>query len=92
MEADPDLAAAHELWGFVLSARGDSQGAVRELQTALRLRPEAGRAHYELGLALGRLGNSAAALQQLQMAAQSADAGARSAALQMLQRLSRPRQ
>lgn len=92
VDADPNLAAAHELWGFVLSVRGDSPGAVRELQTAIRLRPDSGRAHYELGLALGRLGNSAAALQQLQMAAQSADPAARSAAQQMLQRLSRPRQ
>jgi predicted CXXCH cytochrome family protein len=89
VDADPKLAAAHELWGYLLSAKGDYQGAIRELQSALRLKPDSARAHYELGLALGRLGNPAAALEHLKIAAQSTDPEVKSAALQMLQRLSR---
>jgi predicted CXXCH cytochrome family protein len=87
IESDPRLAGAHELLGYLLSAKGDLPGAVSELQAALSLNPSSGRAHYELGIALGRLGNSSAALQHLKAAAESTDPAARSAALQMLQRL-----
>src|SRR5437879_5131962 len=69
--------------------QGDSQAGVRELQLALRLKPDSGRAHYELGVALGRLGNSAAAAEHLKMAAQGTDPDAKAAALEMLRRIGR---
>ena len=65
VEADPDLAPARLLLGQLLLAGGDAQGGIRELEAAIRLKPDSGRAHYELGVALARSGNRAAAIEHL---------------------------
>ena len=87
MQADANLAAGHELWGYLLAARGDLNGAARELQAAVRLEPDFWRAQYELGAVLQQRGNAAGALQHLRLAAQGQDAQAKAAAQQLLQRL-----
>jgi tetratricopeptide (TPR) repeat protein len=87
VDADPNLPGAHELWGFLLSAKGDLPGAIRELQAALRIQPDSPRAHYELGLALGRSGRHAEAQAELKTAAASSDPEIRAAATEILRRL-----
>ena len=54
---DPELAPARLLLGQLLLASGDGPGGIRELEAAIRLKPDSGRAHYELGVALARTGN-----------------------------------
>ena len=66
---------------------GDSQGGIRELEAAIRLKPDSGRAHYELGVALAQAGNRAGAIEHLKLAAQGPDAEAKAAALQVLRSL-----
>lgn len=87
VEADSSNAAAHDLWGYLLAARGDEDGAAREFQVAVRLQPDFWRAKYELGAVLDQKGESAAALEHLTIAAKGADPDARAAALQLLQKL-----
>jgi hypothetical protein len=60
---------------------------VRELELAIRLKPDSARAHYELGAAWGQLGNAAAALAHFKIAAESSDPQVKAAALQVLRRL-----
>ena len=86
VETDPSVAAAHELWGQLLLTRGDSAGAIRELQAAIRLKADSSRAHYELGVVFGQQGNSAAAVEHFKMAAQSTDPEVKAAATEMLRR------
>jgi tetratricopeptide (TPR) repeat protein len=87
VETDPNLASARLLLGQLLLAGGDSQGGTRELEAAIRLMPDSGRAHYELGVALARNGDRARAIDHLKLAAQSPEADARAAALQVLRSL-----
>jgi Flp pilus assembly protein TadD len=87
VEADAGVAAAHELWGDLVDARGDADGAARELQSAVRLQPDFWRAHYELGALLARKGDAGAAVEHLRIAAQGTDAQAKAAAQQLLQSL-----
>ena len=84
--ADGGMAEAHELWGYLLAAKGDVDGAARELQSAVRLQPEFWRAQYELGAVLDRKGDPAA-WQHLKLAAQGADPDAKASALELLKRL-----
>jgi predicted CXXCH cytochrome family protein len=62
----------------------DDGGAVREYTEALRLQPGLSQAEYELGLILWQTGNSAAATPHLKAAAESKDAQVRSAARELL--------
>jgi len=89
VEADAGAAEAHELWGDLLEAKGDLDGAARELQAAVRLRPDFWRAQYELGAMLAEKGDTPGALEHLKIAAQGADGEAKAAALQLMQRLGR---
>ncbi len=50
VEADPAGLWAMRCWGGLLADRGDTDGAMRELQTALLLQPDFWRAQFELGL------------------------------------------
>ena len=81
------LAAARLLLGQLLLASGDGPGGIRELETAIRLKPDSGRAHYELGVALARTGKREGGVAHLKLAAQGPDADARAAALQVLRSL-----
>ncbi len=65
VEADPDLAAAHELWGYLLAAAGDRTGAMRELQAAVGLEPGLPRAQLQLGALLAAGGNTGAAVEHI---------------------------
>ena len=88
MEAAPGAADVRELLGFLLAARGDYPGALRELQEAVRLQPEFGRAQYELGVLLQQKGD-AAAVEHLRAAARSSERDAKAAAQQLLQKMGR---
>lgn len=70
-----------------MAAKGDLNGAARELQTAVRLQSDLWRAHLELAMVLGRKGDTAAAAEHLRTAASGSDAEAKAAAQQLLQRL-----
>jgi Flp pilus assembly protein TadD len=82
------VAEAHELWGDLLASKGDMDGAARELQSAVRLRPDFWRAQFELGVVLDRKGDPAA-VEHLKIAAQGADPVARESAQRLLQKLKR---
>ena len=88
VEADAGVAEAHELWGDLLASKGDMDGAARELQSAVRLRPDFWRAQFELGVVLDRKGDPAA-VEHLKIAAQGADPVARESAQRLLQKLKR---
>jgi Flp pilus assembly protein TadD len=77
------------LLGSLLAYAGDLTGALPELQTAIRLKPDFWRAQFELGAALARQGDSAGAVEHLKIAAQGTDAQASAAARQALQQLGR---
>jgi tetratricopeptide (TPR) repeat protein len=60
---NPDYPSARVDLGCALALRGDTAGAVEQLEGALRLDPADAWAHYNLGVLLelgGRLGDSAA--------------------------------
>jgi predicted CXXCH cytochrome family protein len=87
VEEDGNVAAARELYGSILGSKGDMDGAIRELQAAVKLQPDFWRAHYELGVALGRNRDYAAAEEQLKLAAQGNDPNAKAAAQDLLGKL-----
>jgi predicted CXXCH cytochrome family protein len=87
VDADPRDPVGHELLGSLLADAGDLIGALPELQTAIRLKPDFWRAQFELGAALARQGDSAGALEHLKIAAQGTDGQASAAARQALQQL-----
>ena len=79
------MPAAHELWGILLTSLNDTDGAIRELTTAVNLQPDFWRAHYELGVALARKNDPAGAAAHLRLAARGNDPQVKAAALQALQ-------
>jgi tetratricopeptide (TPR) repeat protein len=46
----PDSAEAHSALGYALGNRGDSAGAIAQLETAIRLKPDFEEAHFRLGV------------------------------------------
>ena len=87
VEADAGVAEAHELWGDLLASKGDMDGAARELQSAVRLRPDFWRAQFELDVVLGRKRDFAGAEEHLRIAAQGSDPAAKASARELLQKL-----
>jgi Flp pilus assembly protein TadD len=87
IDADPRGPLGHELLGSLLADAGDLSGALPELETAIRLKPDFWRAQFELGGVLARRGDSAGAVEHLQIAAQGTDAQVGAAARQALQQL-----
>jgi Flp pilus assembly protein TadD len=87
IDADPRSAVGHELLGSLMSGAGNLLGALPELQTAVRLKPDFWRAQFELGAVLASRGDSAAATEHLKLAAQGADPQASAAARQALQQM-----
>jgi Flp pilus assembly protein TadD len=69
--------------------RNELAAAIRELETAVRMKPDLWRAHFELAMALGRNGNAGAAREQLTIAANGSDAEVRAQAIDVLGRLGR---
>jgi Flp pilus assembly protein TadD len=88
VQADPNLAEAHELLGNLLARKGEVEGALREYREALRARPEFSRAHLALGSALALTGDVSGATAHLRQAAAGCDTTVRREALQILQQLS----
>jgi tetratricopeptide (TPR) repeat protein len=87
VKADAKLADAHRLLGSLLGRKGDVDGALRELQTAVHLQPDSGRAQYELAVALGLKRDIPAAIEHLKLAAGGTDPEAKEQALELLRRL-----
>jgi Flp pilus assembly protein TadD len=59
----PSYAHARYLFGKILLARGDAQGAITQLEVAVKLAPEDANVYYQLGQAYQRLGRSEQATQ-----------------------------
>jgi tetratricopeptide (TPR) repeat protein len=87
VEADPGSAPGHEIWGALLSEKGDLPGAKRELLEAVRLQPGFARAQVELAIALLRQGDRDGAIPHLTAASQGPDPEARVVAAQILRDL-----
>jgi tetratricopeptide (TPR) repeat protein len=81
---------AHATLGLVAYKRGDSAGAIKEFETAVKLAPAPEAAHYyRLGILYRASGNESAAIEMLRRAAASNDATIRQLAENELQSLSR---
>jgi Flp pilus assembly protein TadD len=89
VETDAGLAGAHELWGDLLARKGDTDGALRELQTALLLQPDFPRAELELAIVLALKGDSNGALDHLRKAAKGTDEVTKTSAQQLLKQMGR---
>jgi tetratricopeptide (TPR) repeat protein len=89
VEADPQSAPGHQLWGDLLAAQGDWDGAARELQAAVALAPNLWGAQYDLGAVLAQKGDAVAAIGHLKIAASGTDPAAKASALELLQKLGR---
>ena len=74
----------HELLGNLMARRNELDGAIRELQAAVRIRSDFHRAHLDLGSALARKGNKKSAAEHLRLAAKSSDPRIRQVANQLL--------
>jgi len=55
LQGAPDSTSAHELWGDVLLASGDKQGAAEEFQRAMELEPANADAERKYGMVLVQL-------------------------------------
>lgn len=79
---------AHEVLGVVAFQRGQSQSAIRELQTAVLFSPEAdGAQYYKLGLAFAAAGQKKDAQANLRHSAQLGPDSIRKLALEKLNKL-----
>jgi protein O-GlcNAc transferase len=67
LEIEPDLAAAHLMWGFILQQTGRSTEALAAFDQAARIKPDDVAAHFNRGVILesqGRLEQALAAYDQ----------------------------
>lgn len=87
IDADPRGPLGHELLANLLADAGDLSGALPELQTAIRLKPDFWRAQFELGAVLARQGDSTGAVEHWNIAAQGTDAQVGAMARQALRQL-----
>ena len=67
------MAGAHELLGALRLSRRDLEGAMSELQTAIKLEPNFTKAQYELGVVLYTRGDLPGAVEHLKLASQGGD-------------------
>jgi hypothetical protein len=65
VEKFPEASVCHEGLGDALAKRLDLNGAVRELSTAVSLRPEGADARWDLGVIEGRLPSYAEAVTEM---------------------------
>jgi tetratricopeptide (TPR) repeat protein len=87
LKADPNLPAAHELLGSLLSRKSQMGDATREYRRAVELQPDFGRAQLDLGLALAAEGDLTGAADHLRKAAGARDPAIAQRAAQALQRI-----
>jgi len=62
---DPTFAEAHLQLGILLATQSSYRDAIREYQSAARLKPSLAAAHYRLAQAYNRIGDKAAAEKEL---------------------------
>jgi len=67
LDIDPNLADAHLQLGIVYAALSNYPDAIREYQSAVRLKPDLVAAHYRLAQAYERAGEKAAAQAELDL-------------------------
>jgi tetratricopeptide (TPR) repeat protein len=87
LKADPNLPAAHELLGSLLSRKSQMADATREYRRAVELEPDFSRAQLDLGLALAAEGDLTGAAEHLRKAAAARDPAIAQRAAQALQRI-----
>jgi tetratricopeptide (TPR) repeat protein len=87
LKADPNLPAAHELLGSLLSRKSQMAEATREYQRAVELQPDFSRAQLDLGLSLAAEGDLTGAADHLRKAAAAHDPAIAQRAAQALQRI-----
>jgi tetratricopeptide (TPR) repeat protein len=73
LQADPNLAEAHELWGGLLAREKNTELALMEFRKAVELKPDFGRAQLDLALTLAAAGQMREAIPHLREAARSND-------------------
>ncbi|MGO9275498.1 MAG: tetratricopeptide repeat protein [Terriglobia bacterium] len=64
---DPNFADAHLQLGILYALRSNDPDAIREYQSAVRLKPSLAAAHYRLAQAYSRTGDKAAARNELDL-------------------------
>jgi Flp pilus assembly protein TadD len=79
MEGGPGMARAHELLGALRLNRRDLEGAMSELQTAIKLETNFAKAQYELRVVLYIRGDLTGAVEHLKLASQGGDPDAATA-------------
>jgi tetratricopeptide (TPR) repeat protein len=68
VEVTKDNYVAHNMLGYELGKKGQSDEAMRQIQEAIRLQPNYAEAHNNLGSFLGQKGQTDEAIQQFQEA------------------------
>jgi tetratricopeptide (TPR) repeat protein len=87
VQADPNLADAHELLGGLFARKRQLSEAAREYRQSLALRPDSSRAHLRLGNVLSAQGDIAGAAEHLRVAARAEDAAVAQQATQALRQI-----
>lgn len=87
LKANAEMVEAHELLGGLYAKKRQLDGAAREYQQALKLRPDLSRLHLALANVLAAQGNKQAAIPHYRDAAKSEDPAVARAAAQELQQL-----
>jgi Flp pilus assembly protein TadD len=64
----PDSDLVHHNLGNALAEKGDLDGAIREFQIAIGIKPEGSGLHNSLGVALSKKGDQGGAIKELQQA------------------------
>jgi tetratricopeptide (TPR) repeat protein len=62
LKLDPEIGSAHDGLGLIYMVREDYEGAIRHLESALKLWPDSDHTVYNLGMACFKNGNRASAL------------------------------
>jgi predicted CXXCH cytochrome family protein len=87
VQADPNLADAHELLGGLFVRKRQLLEAAREYRRTVELQPASSRAHLRLGNVLAAQGDISGAAEHLREAARGADAAIAQQATQALREL-----
>lgn len=87
LKTDPNLPAAHDLLGSLLSRKAQMSDATREFRRAVELQPDFSRAQLDPGLTLAAEGDLTGAADYLRKATAARDPAIAQRAAEALQRV-----